>query len=50
VNSDQIATLDSFVAGVKETNANNDLKFWTGTQAQYNAIGTKDPNTIYFVT
>jgi hypothetical protein len=46
----ELANLDSYVAGVKETNANNDLKFWTGTQAQYNAIGTKDPNTIYFVT
>ena len=23
---------------------------WEGTQAQYNAITTKDPNTIYYVT
>ena len=23
---------------------------WTGTQAQYNAIGTKDSNTVYIVT
>ena len=25
------------------------LKFWKGTQAQYNAITTKDNNTIYFI-
>ena len=23
---------------------------WTGTQAQYNAIGTKDSNTVYIIT
>jgi len=23
------------------------LKYWAGTQAQYDAITTKDPNTIY---
>ena len=23
---------------------------WTGTQAQYDALGTKDPNTTYYVT
>ena len=23
---------------------------WTGTQAAYNAIGTKDPATLYFIT
>jgi hypothetical protein len=27
-----------------------DMKFWKGTQAAYNAIGTKDSNTVYFVT
>ncbi|WP_418346225.1 phage upper tail fiber protein [Rhodococcus pyridinivorans] len=26
------------------------LTIWTGTEAQYAAIGTKDPNTIYFRT
>lgn len=25
-------------------------KYWEGTQAQYDAITTKDPNTIYFIT
>jgi hypothetical protein len=26
------------------------LKIWTGTQAQYDAIATKDPKTIFHVT
>ena len=25
------------------------VKFWTGTQAEYDAIETKDDNTVYFV-
>jgi hypothetical protein len=25
------------------------VKFWTGTQAEYDAIATKDDNTVYFV-
>ena len=38
-------------ARVKEITDNNtgSLKFWTGTQAQYDAIVTKDSNTIYNV-
>ena len=27
----------------------NGLKLWTGTQAQYEAIVTKDPTTLYFI-
>ena len=26
------------------------LKFWTGTKAQYDAISTKDSNTLYYIT
>jgi BppU N-terminal domain/Collagen triple helix repeat (20 copies) len=26
------------------------LKLWKGTQANYDAVGTKDPNTLYFIT
>ena len=53
------------MADVKELNINNttydikaksvvdqnsgSLKYWSGTQAQYNAIATKDSNTIYNV-
>ena len=28
----------------------NGVSFWTGTREEYNALGTKDPNTLYFVT
>ena len=27
----------------------NGFKLWVGTQAEYDAIGTKDSNTLYFV-
>ena len=32
---------------IKETRANNTRKFWDGTQAQKDAVITKDPNTYY---
>lgn len=34
---------------IAETRAGGSLKTWYGTAAQFNAIGTKDANTIYFV-
>ena len=30
--------------------AHTGLSFWSGTQAEYDAITTKDDNTIYFIT
>lgn len=30
-------------------NGGQALKYWVGTKAQYEAIRTKDPNTIYDV-
>lgn len=54
------------MADVKELNINNttydikaktvvnqnggSIKYWTGTQAQYDAIATKDANTLYNIT
>lgn len=35
---------------VKEQNANLAIKEWVGTKAQYDAIVTKDENTLYTVT
>lgn len=35
---------------VKETRAGTILEFWQGTQAQYDALGSYDSNTIYFTT
>jgi hypothetical protein len=34
---------------ISETRASTALQFWSGTQAQYDAIGTKNANTIYFI-
>ena len=36
------------VSKVKTTN-NNTLQFWNGTQAEYDAIATKDANTLYVI-
>lgn len=43
----------AFITKVKESNAGNNLTFWLGTQAQYNALvinGKKDPNCFYVLT
>lgn len=34
----------------KDQNTNAALKFWTGTQLEYDAVVIKDPSTIYLVT
>lgn len=34
---------------VDNLNSANPLSFWTGTQAEYDAIGTKNANTVYLV-
>ena len=48
------STSTEFSAGVIETNNNINLKFWQGTQAEYDTQTsngtTADPNTIYFIT
>ena len=33
--------------GIVNQQDNQTLKYWAGTEAQYNAISNKDPNTIY---
>lgn len=35
---------------IDSNNTTNAIKTWTGTKAQYNAIVTKDPNTLYNIT
>ena len=32
-----------------KTTSNNTLQFWSGTQAEYDAIATKDANTLYII-
>jgi len=49
-NVDNVADVNKYVQGVRETRANTNTKIWTGTQAQYDAIGTKDTATLYFIT
>lgn len=39
-----------FVTTIKERNADSALKIWRGTQAEYNAIVTPDPDTFYIIT
>lgn len=36
--------------GVKDAKTGNANKEWTGTLAEYNALSSKDTNTIYFIT
>lgn len=36
--------------GVKDVRTTNTLKVWTGTKQQYDAITTKDANTLYNIT
>lgn len=51
VETHTISDVDTgFVTTVKEQNANQALKFWVGTSAQYNAIAVKDPNCFYILT
>lgn len=39
-----------YVDGVIDSNTSNTVKTWTGTREQYNAISTKDSNTLYYIT
>lgn len=51
VESHTISDVDTgFVTKVKEQNKNKQLQLWVGTEAEYNAIATKDQNTLYIKT
>ena len=39
-----------FVTKIKESNRNKQLAIWAGTEAEFNAIETKDQNTLYIKT
>lgn len=50
IESGEISDVDTgFVTTVKETNHNADLKFWYGTQTEYNALQTLDPDMYYII-
>lgn len=43
-------TDDAFISKVKESNAGGMVTFWRGTQAQYNALASIDPECFYIIT
>lgn len=43
-------TTEAIVDAVTEQNADAEQKFWRGTQAEYDAIETKDESVLYIVT
>ena len=44
------STTATTATNVDDQNSANNALVWTGTAAQYAAIGSKDANTLYFVT
>lgn len=40
----------SVTNGALKVESLNGLKLWKGTQVEYDAIITKDPNTLYFIS
>ena len=38
----------AFITKIKEQNTNAAVKIWVGTQAEFNALTEKDPNTLYY--
>jgi hypothetical protein len=38
------------VGAINEVNDGAPVKIWVGTEAEYNALSSKDPNTLYFLT
>jgi len=45
----KLAGLDNTAKSVVNQNGGSAMKIWVGTQAQYDAITTKDANTAYMV-
>lgn len=51
VESHEIADVDTgFVTKIKEANKGIGLKFWIGSQADYNALENVDDNTFYIIS
>jgi|TARA_Y100000287_G_C14113290_1_gene301236 hypothetical protein len=44
------STASVTATNVDDQNSANNALVWTGTAAQYAALGSKDANTLYFVT
>lgn len=41
---------EGFITKLKEQRAQADVSIWVGTNAEYNALETKDDNVLYVVT
>lgn len=41
---------DAFVTKIREMNASQNLRFWIGTSAEFNALTERDGNTLYILT
>lgn len=51
VNDGTISDIDAgFITKIQEMNKKGILKWWVGTQAEFNALETKDSNTLYLFT
>ena len=51
ISTGKIKDVDTgFVTTIKEMNSRAGLKFWVGTQAEYNALETKPENTFCIIT
>ena len=44
------STTATTATNIDDQNSANNALVWTGTAAQYAALGSKDANTLYFVT
>lgn len=43
-------TVDGWRDGIVDQNDGGKTKIWTGTRAQFNALGATDPHTVYIIT
>lgn len=43
-------TVDGWRDGIVDQNDGGKTKIWTGTRAQFNALGQTDPHTVYIIT
>ena len=41
---------NAFISKIQEMNKSNNLKWWVGTEAEYNAIADLDDETLYIIT
>ena len=50
VNNSTASASATTATNIDDQNSSDNALVWTGTAAQYAALGSKDANTLYFVT